>query len=266
MHGWLFKSVLFVALLALPAWAQRGGMAGGGAHGGGVSGGGHPSGGGHAFAASHPSGFTGGVRGGFGGGPTFSHVSTWNGNRSWNGWHGNGWNNWRGNNWRGRGWGWPYGYGWAYPYWGYYPGWGWYGDGWYDSGYDDSENQQAYAPSYPTEMYMAPDGTLQYAPPSQTQQQINQLQGEVTQLRAQQQQPPSKPISPKYTEVNYDTILVYRDGHTENVENYAISGKTLWIFNEARARKIPLSTLDLTATKRDNEDRGVDFNIPADTH
>ncbi len=263
MRGWLYKSALFVALLALPAWAQRGGMGGGGAHGGGFSGGGHASGGAHVSGGARPSGFTGGVRGGYGGGPTFAHAGGWNGYHNWNG---NGWNNWRGNGWRWRGSGWPYGYGWIYPYWGYYPGWGWYGDNWYDSGDYDSENQQAYAPSYPTQMYMAPDGTLQAAPLDQAQQQIDQLQSEVAQLRAQQQEPPSKPVSPKYTEVDNDTVLVFRDGHTEKVENYAISGKTLWVFNEARARKIPLSTLDLTATKRDNEDRGVDFNVPADKH
>ena len=187
MRGWLFKAALFAALLTVPAWAQHGGAGGGGGHGGGFGGGGHAggfSGGGHAggFAGS-------GAHGGFSSGPTFSHAGAWNGNRSWNGWHGNGWNNWnnnwRGNGWRNRGWGWP-GYGWVYPYWGYYPGWGWYGDGWYDSSFDDNEAQQpAYAPSYPTQMYMAPDGTLQATPPDQAQQQqIYQLQGEVAQLKA----------------------------------------------------------------------------------
>lgn len=63
-------------------------------------------------------------------------------------------------------------------------------------------------------------------------------------------------------QIHAETVLVYRDGHAEEVQNYAIVGKTIWIFNEARARKIPLSELDLPATRRDNEDRGIDFVIP----
>jgi len=58
-------------------------------------------------------------------------------------------------------------------------------------------------------------------------------------------------------------VLVYRDGHTEEVQNYAIIGKTIWIFNESRARKVAISELDLPATKRDNEDRGIDFVLPS---
>jgi hypothetical protein len=40
-------------------------------------------------------------------------------------------------------------------------------------------------------------------------------------------------------------------------------GKTIWIFNESRARKVAISELDLPATKRDNEDRGIDFVLPS---
>ena len=58
-------------------------------------------------------------------------------------------------------------------------------------------------------------------------------------------------------------MLIYRDGHAEEVDNYAIVGKTLWVFNQARAKKIPLTDLDLAATKRDNEDRGITFVVPA---
>jgi len=55
------------------------------------------------------------------------------------------------------------------------------------------------------------------------------------------------------TEIHAETVLIYRDGHAEEVEDYAIVGKTIWVFNEARAKKIPLADLDLPATKRDNE-------------
>ena len=58
------------------------------------------------------------------------------------------------------------------------------------------------------------------------------------------------------------TVLVFRDRHTEEIQNYAITGKTLWVFNEQRARKIPLAELDLPATTKANEDRGIDFRVP----
>jgi hypothetical protein len=105
-------------------------------------------------------------------------------------------------------------------------------------------------------VYVTPEGTSQESA-GQTQQQINQLQGQVAQLQAQQ-----RASSPKVNDVHYETVLVYRDGHTENVGNYAVVGNTLWIFNESRARKIPLANLDIPATKRDNQDRGNDFVVP----
>jgi len=58
-------------------------------------------------------------------------------------------------------------------------------------------------------------------------------------------------------------VLVFRDRHTEEVQNYGIVGQTLWVFNEQRARKIPLASLDLVATTKVNEDRGVDFQVPS---
>ena len=63
-------------------------------------------------------------------------------------------------------------------------------------------------------------------------------------------------------QIHAQTVLIYRDGHTEEVENYAIVGKTIWVFNESRAKKIPLTDLNLDATKRDNDDRGIEFVVP----
>ena len=56
--------------------------------------------------------------------------------------------------------------------------------------------------------------------------------------------------------------LVFRDGHQLEVRKYAIVGKTLWNFSEDTARKIPLSSLDLDATAKLNEQRGVEFPLP----
>jgi len=46
------------------------------------------------------------------------------------------------------------------------------------------------------------------------------------------------------------------------VQNYAIVGKTLWVFDERRTRKILLSELDVPATQKVNEERGGDFSVP----
>ncbi len=58
------------------------------------------------------------------------------------------------------------------------------------------------------------------------------------------------------------TALVFRDQHVEEVRNYAIAGGTLWVLNEQAAKKIPLADLDLVATAKVNDERGVDFQVP----
>ncbi len=59
------------------------------------------------------------------------------------------------------------------------------------------------------------------------------------------------------------TALVFLDRHVEEVKNYAIAGGTLWVLNDHQAgRKIPLAQLDLDATAKMNDDRGVDFQVP----
>src|SRR5260370_34349021 len=59
------------------------------------------------------------------------------------------------------------------------------------------------------------------------------------------------------------TALVFRDQHVEEVRNYAIAGGTLWVLNDHQAgKKIPLAQLDLDATVKMNDDRGVDFQVP----
>jgi hypothetical protein len=59
------------------------------------------------------------------------------------------------------------------------------------------------------------------------------------------------------------TLFVYRDGHQMEVQDYAILGKTVWVFLDQRTRQIPLADLDLAATQRANGERGVDFVAPA---
>ncbi len=53
--------------------------------------------------------------------------------------------------------------------------------------------------------------------------------------------------------------LIYRDGHQVEVENYAVLGQTLWVFGNRTTRRVPLANLDLDATRKANEQRGIDF-------
>jgi len=58
-----------------------------------------------------------------------------------------------------------------------------------------------------------------------------------------------------------ETTLIFRDGHKQQVTNYAVMGPTLYVF-DAHKRRIPLQDLDVPATIKANDDRGVEFRIP----
>jgi hypothetical protein len=58
------------------------------------------------------------------------------------------------------------------------------------------------------------------------------------------------------------TVLVYKDNHKEEIANYAIVGDQLFDFTNGK-RKIAISDLDLSATTKANDARGVDFQLPA---
>ncbi|HUR36654.1 MAG TPA: hypothetical protein VM009_02480 [Terriglobales bacterium] len=57
--------------------------------------------------------------------------------------------------------------------------------------------------------------------------------------------------------------LVFRNGQKLDIANYAIVGRTLWVFDEQRARRIALADLNLDATKKINAENGFEFKIPA---
>jgi hypothetical protein len=58
------------------------------------------------------------------------------------------------------------------------------------------------------------------------------------------------------------TLLVFKDGHQLEVGNYAIVSQTLYDLAPGRPRKIALADLDLSATQKQNDDRGVAFQLP----
>ena len=147
-------------------------------------------------------------------------------------------------------------YGYGYPYYGYgYPYYGYYG---YDPWLWGSASSDDYADQYDQQN-------------QQLSQQVNDLSNEVARLREEQQvrayAPPVPPTPPSPSAAQKSdplpaTVLVFQDKHREEIQNYAVVGHTLWVFSEQRARKIPLAQLDLPATSKANDDRGVDFDIP----
>ena len=58
------------------------------------------------------------------------------------------------------------------------------------------------------------------------------------------------------------TLLVFKDGSEIEVSNYAIIGPTLYDLSDGRTRRIQLAQLDLAATVKENDERGVEFELP----
>lgn len=63
-------------------------------------------------------------------------------------------------------------------------------------------------------------------------------------------------------------ILVYRDGHSEEVSSYSIIGPVIYTKGDYWSsgnwtRKIQIADLDLPATLKQNQDRGVKFELPS---
>jgi len=62
------------------------------------------------------------------------------------------------------------------------------------------------------------------------------------------------------------TVFVFRDGRRISAQSYAITGQTLWIFDEHAARKYQLADLDAAASEKANAANGVEFHVHAPAH
>ena len=85
------------------------------------------------------------------------------------------------------------------------------------------------------------------------------LTGKVDNLQREME---SRLPPPKAQAASQPTALVFHDSHIQEVQNYAIVGTTLWVFDQQRATRIPLAQLDVPATVKLNDQRGVDFRLP----
>lgn len=102
-----------------------------------------------------------------------------------------------------------------------------------------------------------PRATRDYA----DRQQLNEdYRAEVSAPREQQTPTPAEPVVAQPS-----TVLIFKDGHQQEVANYAIVGSTLYELSDGRSKKVQLDDLDLQATVKENDERGVEFQLPAKT-
>ncbi len=141
-----------------------------------------------------------------------------------------------------------------------YPGWyGYYNPYFYDpywlwdssSYYDDSQDQDD-APGYVMDQQGPDEQNAPYGYDSSGDQD------------AYARSAPYEPRHAELTAPSAPTTLIFRDQHKQEIQNYAIVGNTLFSFSAERTQKIPLSELDIPATTKVNEDRGVNFKVPGE--
>ena len=142
-------------------------------------------------------------------------------------------------------------YGYPYFYGGYYDP--FYGD-WYNSSsaYDSSQDDYA---------------------AQQTARQIDDLSRQVQDLRQERESSqdsaatvPQPPVRAETkVENGMTTVLVFLDKRIQEVKNYAIANEMVVVFDDHRTKKIPLADIDLAATMKLNDERGVDFAVPSPT-
>lgn len=87
-------------------------------------------------------------------------------------------------------------------------------------------------------------------------------QRQTEEQRAEEQPPTPPAATPAPAAEQPPTVLVFKDGHTLELQNYAILGAMVYDLTPGHPRKIPLSDVDLQATAKQNDDRGIEFSLP----
>lgn len=93
--------------------------------------------------------------------------------------------------------------------------------------------------------------------------QIQRLSAEIEELRNAQQQN-SQPDYPPASEAPQTPaappiVLVLRDGQQVKTDNYAVMNNTLWDFSKQPARRIPISSINVSASEKASEANGAEF-------
>ncbi|MCU1309149.1 MAG: hypothetical protein JWO20_274, partial [Candidatus Angelobacter sp.] len=88
--------------------------------------------------------------------------------------------------------------------------------------------------------------------------------GQQAALTPDVQAPAAAAVSaPAPVESGPTTLVVFRDGSRKELQSYAIVGKELVDVSGGRMRRYPLDDVDVKATTKENNDRGVDFRLPS---
>jgi hypothetical protein len=106
----------------------------------------------------------------------------------------------------------------------------------------------------------------------QTAAEINRLSNEVEQLREERDYaqapaqpaptPAPRPAVQAKAQEDLPVVVVFLDKHIREVKNYAVANEMLVVLDGNKRTKFPLADIDLAATMKLNDERGVDFQIP----
>jgi len=140
----------------------------------------------------------------------------------------------------------------------YNPLYSWYGYGYSSWDYDDAEYDARFGNN----------NNYDY----QTASEINRLSKEVEQLREERDYaqapaqpvpaPAPQPMTQAKAQEDLPVVVVFLDKHIREVKNYAVANEMLVVLDGNKRTKFPLVDIDLAATMKLNDERGVDFQIP----
>jgi len=85
--------------------------------------------------------------------------------------------------------------------------------------------------------------------------------------KVQQKAPPADPVAvsddpPSKEDDAPPTIFILKDGRKVETQNFAIVGQTVFDFSTKPIKKIQLPDLDMDATRKANDDRGITLRLP----
>ncbi len=89
--------------------------------------------------------------------------------------------------------------------------------------------------------------------------QVQRLSAQVAQLQYGQQPQPATYGQQDSQPPPVPVTLVLRSGQQLQVQNYAVMDQTFWDFTRQPARKIPLSSIDVTASAKATQANGGEF-------
>lgn len=105
---------------------------------------------------------------------------------------------------------------------------------------------------------------------SQTSAEINRLADEVQRLQEEREYvqpapppaPAAQPTTPAAVQQDLPVVVVFLDKHIREVKNYVVANEMLVVLDGTRRTKFPLADIDLAATMKLNDERGVSFDVP----